>query len=74
MDMATENSFIRYSIISSDGPIIIMFNNESFINDQILDMKSSLESGSVLGMDKMYDLCPYFLSKFTYQNLKVVKK
>ena len=61
MDMATESSFIRYSIISSDGPIIIMFNN-----DQILDMKSSLESESVLGMDKMYNLCPYFLSTFTY--------
>ena len=69
MDMATESSFVRYSIISSDGPIIIMFNNS-----QILDMKSSLESGSVLGMDKTYNLCPYFLSTFTYQNLKVVKK
>ena len=66
MDMATESSFIRYSIISSDGPIIIMFNK-----DQILDMKSSLESESVLGMDIMYNLCPYFLSTFTYQNLKV---
>ena len=73
MDMATESFF--YKIFNH----LFWWPNNNYllscsIMTQILDMKSFLESGSVLGMDKTYNLCPYFLSTFTYHNLKVVKK